>query len=148
MGYEENAMGATDRLVQFITDTQYDTLPEEVVSAAKIGIMDVWPICSPVPLSSRGGYQHVCTAAWRRAAMQCSWGTICRPMPHRGLRQRGLLPAWISRSRAAADPWYLGRIASGPGPGRNVQRAGWPGSSRRTVIGWELQALVPRASCA
>ena len=33
-------MGATDRLAQFITDTHYDTLPEEVVAAAKIGIMD------------------------------------------------------------------------------------------------------------
>ena len=33
-------MGATDRLVQFIADTHYDALPEEVVTAAKIGIMD------------------------------------------------------------------------------------------------------------
>ncbi len=33
-------MGATDRLAQFITDTNYNTLPGEVVSAAKIGIMD------------------------------------------------------------------------------------------------------------
>ena len=33
-------MGATDRLAQFITDTHYDTLPGEVVAAAKIGIMD------------------------------------------------------------------------------------------------------------
>ena len=33
-------MGATDSLVQFITDTHYETLPEAVVSAAKIGIMD------------------------------------------------------------------------------------------------------------
>ena len=33
-------MGATDRLVQFIADTHYDTLPEEVVTAAKIGILD------------------------------------------------------------------------------------------------------------
>ena len=40
MGMRESAMGATDRLVQFITDTHYDTLPKEVVSAAKIGIMD------------------------------------------------------------------------------------------------------------
>jgi 2-methylcitrate dehydratase PrpD len=40
MGMRETAMGATDRLVQFIADTHYDTLPEEVVSAAKIGIMD------------------------------------------------------------------------------------------------------------
>ena len=40
MGMRESAMGATDRLVQFITDTHYDALPGEVVSAAKIGIMD------------------------------------------------------------------------------------------------------------
>jgi len=33
-------MGATDSLVQFITDTHYETLPEAVISAAKIGIMD------------------------------------------------------------------------------------------------------------
>jgi 2-methylcitrate dehydratase PrpD len=33
-------MGATDRLVQFIADTHYDTLPGEVVTAAKIDIMD------------------------------------------------------------------------------------------------------------
>jgi 2-methylcitrate dehydratase PrpD len=33
-------MGATDILVQFISDTNYNTLPEEVVSAAKIGILD------------------------------------------------------------------------------------------------------------
>src|SRR6185295_18051256 len=33
-------MGATDRLVQFVTDTHYDTLSSEVVAAAKIGIMD------------------------------------------------------------------------------------------------------------
>ena len=40
MGMRETAMEATDRLVQFIADTNYNTLPEEVVSAAKIGIMD------------------------------------------------------------------------------------------------------------
>jgi 2-methylcitrate dehydratase PrpD len=34
------AMGATDSLVQFITETNYDTLPDEVVAAAKIGILD------------------------------------------------------------------------------------------------------------
>jgi len=33
-------MGATDSLVQFITDTHYETLPEAVISAAKICIMD------------------------------------------------------------------------------------------------------------
>lgn len=33
-------MGATDALVQFITDTHYESLPKEVVNAAKIGIMD------------------------------------------------------------------------------------------------------------
>lgn len=33
-------MGATERLVQFITETHYDTLPSEVVAAAKIGILD------------------------------------------------------------------------------------------------------------
>ena len=36
----ESTMGATERLAQFITDTHYETLPEEVISAAKIGIMD------------------------------------------------------------------------------------------------------------
>jgi 2-methylcitrate dehydratase PrpD len=40
MGRRESAMGATDRLVQFIADTHYNTLPEEVVTAAKIGILD------------------------------------------------------------------------------------------------------------
>jgi 2-methylcitrate dehydratase PrpD len=40
MGRRESAMGATDRLIQFIADTHYDTLPGEVVTAAKIGIMD------------------------------------------------------------------------------------------------------------
>jgi 2-methylcitrate dehydratase PrpD len=40
MDMRESARGATDRLAQFIIDTHYDTLPEEVVSAAKIGIMD------------------------------------------------------------------------------------------------------------
>jgi 2-methylcitrate dehydratase PrpD len=33
-------MGATDQLVKFIADTRYDALPQEVVSAAKIGILD------------------------------------------------------------------------------------------------------------
>src|SRR5215813_12922144 len=36
----ESTMGATERLAQFITDTHYNTLPEEVVTATKIGIMD------------------------------------------------------------------------------------------------------------
>src|SRR5919109_630584 len=40
MGRRERAMGATDRLVQFIADTHYDTLPGELVTAAKIGILD------------------------------------------------------------------------------------------------------------
>ena len=40
MSMRESVMEATDTLARFITDTHYDTLPEEVVSAAKIGIMD------------------------------------------------------------------------------------------------------------
>src|SRR5712671_3176269 len=33
-------MGATAQLAQFIATTRYDTLPREVVEAAKIGILD------------------------------------------------------------------------------------------------------------
>jgi 2-methylcitrate dehydratase PrpD len=33
-------MEATDTVVQFIHDTQYETLPKEVINAAKIGILD------------------------------------------------------------------------------------------------------------
>jgi 2-methylcitrate dehydratase PrpD len=40
MGMRESAMEATNTLAQFIIDTHYETLPKEVVSAAKIGIMD------------------------------------------------------------------------------------------------------------
>src|SRR5215467_8881423 len=40
MDRRESTMGATDTLVQFITDTHYESLPEAVVSAAKIGILD------------------------------------------------------------------------------------------------------------
>jgi 2-methylcitrate dehydratase PrpD len=40
MAMTESAMGATETLAQFIRDTHYETLPKEVVSAAKIGILD------------------------------------------------------------------------------------------------------------
>jgi 2-methylcitrate dehydratase PrpD len=40
MAMTETAMGATETLAQFIIDTHYETLPKEVVSAAKIGILD------------------------------------------------------------------------------------------------------------
>ena len=33
-------MGATEQLAQFIADTRYDTLPREVIAAAKSGIPD------------------------------------------------------------------------------------------------------------
>jgi 2-methylcitrate dehydratase PrpD len=40
MAMTERMMGATETLAQFITDTHYETLPKEVISAAKIGLMD------------------------------------------------------------------------------------------------------------
>jgi len=40
METKENAAGATERIVQFIADTRYETLPKEAVGAAKIGILD------------------------------------------------------------------------------------------------------------
>ncbi len=33
-------MGATEQLARFIAETRYDTLPREVIEAAKIGILD------------------------------------------------------------------------------------------------------------
>ena len=70
MGMRETAMEATDRLVQFIADTNYNTLPEEVVSAAKIGIMDGVANMLAGATQPLAAVISTCAAARRSAAMQ------------------------------------------------------------------------------
>src|SRR4029450_11599805 len=109
MGMRESTMGATDRLAQFITDTHYNTLPEEVVAAAKIGIMD------GVANMLAGATQPL-AAIISQYVRQLGGAPQCNVVGHdqcpvSGLCQRGLsaLPGFRDPG-AATDPWHFGRV--------------------------------------
>jgi 2-methylcitrate dehydratase PrpD len=147
MGMRENAMGATDRLVQFIADTHYNTLPQEVVSAAKIGIMDgianmlagaTQPLAAVIsayvqrlggaPLCSVVGHDlksNAPSAAFANGVfLHCLDFEIQGQPPTHGTS--AILPPALA----------LGEMSSAPGA-RLIEAY---------VIGWELQARFRRAS--
>jgi 2-methylcitrate dehydratase PrpD len=147
MGMRESAMGATTRLVQFITDTHYDTLPEEVVSAAKIGIMDgmanmlagaTQPLAAVIsayvqqlggaPICSVVGHDFKSNAP--SAAFANGVFLHCLDFEMQGQ------PPTHGTSAVLPPALSLGEMSSAPGA-RLIEAY---------VIGWELQGRFRRAS--
>jgi hypothetical protein len=74
--YGESAMGATDRLVEFIADTHYDPLPKEIVTTAQIGIMDGGANMLGVPPSHLRRLLAHTSNSLEECRVAVSWGTI------------------------------------------------------------------------
>ena len=149
MSMRESAMGATDGLVQFITDTHYDTLPQEVVSAAKIGIMD------GVANMLAGATQPL-AAVISTYVQQLGGAPLCNVVGH-DLKTNAPSAAFANgvflhcldfeiqgqppthgTSAVLPPALALGEMSSAPGA-RLIEAY---------VIGWELQARFRRASRA
>ena len=98
-------MGATDNLVQFITDTHYDTLPEAVVSAAKIGIMDG---IANMLAGATQPLAAIISAYVRQIGGTAQCSVVGHDMqsnaPLAAFANGVFLTAWISRSRGSRRP--------------------------------------------
>ena len=149
MGMRESAMGATDRLVQFITDTHYDTLPEEVVSAAKIGIMD------GVANMLAGATQPL-AAVISTYVQQLGGAPLCSVVGH-DLKTNAPSAAFANGVflhcldfEIQGQPPTHGTSAVLPPALALGEMSGAPGARliEAYVIGWELQARFRRASVA
>jgi len=147
MGMRENAMGATDRLVQFITDTHYDTLPVEVVTAAKIGIMD------GVANMLAGATQPL-AAVISAYVQQLGGAPRCSVVGH-DLQSNAPLAAFANGIflhcldfEIQGQPPTHGTSAVLPPALALGEMSGTPGARliEAYVIGWELQGRFRRAS--
>ena len=140
-------MGATDNLVQFITDTHYDTLPEAVVSAAKIGIMD------GIANMLAGATQPL--AAIMSAYVRQMGGTAqCSVVGH-DMQSNAPLAAFANGVflhcldfEIQGQPPTHGTSAILPPALALGEMSGAPGARliEAYVIGWELQGRFRRAS--